>query len=338
MSDFRSRLAKFLAAANETGEIEQLSQDASTREYFRVEWKGQSAIACVYPEPFTAAEHTYIDVTDLFLKCGLPVAKIFSVDEGLGLMILEDFGDRILRDVILNSDEDTKDKLIDDAILLIPRIQSTTKTAFETDSIASRLRFDTEKLIWELDFFKTHYFETFRKRPLHTDQEKALSAEFIEIASELEVKARVVCHRDFHAANLMLGTENKLHIIDHQDARLGSVTYDLVSLLLDRVTEPPLAEWLSEKQRVFLSGREQLGLEPIALQEFQQEFRLQTIQRCLKAVGTFSYQSAVRGKTYFIPFIQPLFQIVLNAIEDLGRFPNLARIVQEQIDEDQTRR
>ncbi len=338
MSDFRSRLAIFLAAAKEPGEIEQLSQDASTREYFRVKWKGEFAIACVYPEPFAAAEHSYIDVTDLFLKCGLPVARILAVDEGLGLMILEDFGDKILRDVILASDEVIKNKLIDEAILLIPQIQSTTKTAFETDSIASRLRFDKEKLLWELDFFKTHYFDTFRKQPLQPRQDKALLSEFLEIASELETKARVVCHRDFHAANLMLDAENKLHIIDHQDARLGSITYDLVSLLLDRVTEPPSTEWLSEKQRVFLDGREQIGLEPIALGEFQQEFRLQTVQRCLKAVGTFSYQSAVRGKTYFIPFIKPLFQIVLNAINDMGRFPDLAGIVQDQIDEDQTRK
>jgi aminoglycoside/choline kinase family phosphotransferase len=331
MSSFQERLAKFLYEENQPAEFEHLSQDASTREYFRITWQNSSAIACVYPEPFSAAEHSYIDVTELFLKCGLPVAEIFSIREDLGLMVLEDFGDRILRDELLASDEHDRNELIDRAIKLIPRIQAATETAFETDSVVSRLSFDIEKLSWELDFFKTHYFGTFKKHPLSEADDQSIAAEFKEIAAELSGKAVVVCHRDFHAANLMLDSGNELRIIDHQDARLGSVTYDLVSLLLDRVTEPPSDEWLEWKKAVFFNERDRLGFAELDRAEFEQEFRLQTIQRCLKAVGTFSFQSANRGKTYFLPFIGPLFRIVVNAIDDLGRFPNLRRILTEQI-------
>lgn len=331
MQDFQGRLANFLTAANQTQEFTQLSQDASTREYFRVNWNGKTAIACVYPEPFIAAEHTYIDVTELFLKCGLPVADIYKVDENLGIMILEDFGDTILRDEILVADEPHKNILIDEAILLIPQIQATTKTAFETNSIASRLKFDTEKLLWELRFFKEHYFGTLMKRPLSSDVDEKIDNEFIEISRDLEAKASVLCHRDFHAANLMVGSDGGLHIIDHQDARIGSSAYDLVSFLLDRVTEPPSNEWIASKQRFFLSCREQAGLDPIDPVIFAAEFRLQTIQRCLKAVGTFSFQSATRGKTYFLPFIQPMFRIVSNAVNELDRFPNISRILDNEI-------
>jgi aminoglycoside/choline kinase family phosphotransferase len=151
-----------------------------------------------------------------------------------------------------------------------------------------------------------------------------------EVARELAGIARVLAHRDFHAANLMLA-DGELKIIDHQDARLGAASYDLVSLLLDRVTILPTPEWLAEKRRFFLSEREKLGLEKIAENDFAYEFRLQTIQRCLKAIGTFSYQSAVREKIYFIPFIKPMFEIVLRAAENLNRFPVLQRIIKEQI-------
>jgi len=331
MPGFQDRLAKFLVDESESAAFEHLSQDASTREYFRISWRGETAIACVYPEAFSAAEHSYIDVTELFLQCGLPVAKIYSVREDLGLMVLEDFGNRILRDKLVASDENDRNELIDEAIRLIPRIQATTTTAFEMNSIASRLSFDVEKLLWELNFFKTHYFDTFKKRPLSNDGDRAVSADFEAIATELAEKAAVVCHRDFHSANLMLWPNDELRIIDHQDARLGSVTYDLVSLLLDRVTEPPSDEWLGEKINVFLNERERIGLGNIDRSSFEQEFRLQTIQRCLKAVGTFSFQSANRGKTYFIPFIEPLLRIVINAIDDLERYPTLRRVITEQI-------
>lgn len=337
MSNFRARLEQFLLSRNEPVTAEQLTPDASTREYFRIDWRGGTAIACVYPESFTEADQSYLDVTKLFLSCGLPVAKVLDFDERLGVIVVEDFGNRILREEMESAPAETRENLIDEAITLIPRIQAATKTAFETGSIASRLKFDMEKLTWELEFFKTHYFSTYLKKPLDSGLSLALTKEFSDISSELETKATVLCHRDFHAANLMLAERGALRIIDHQDARIGSPTYDLVSLLLDRVTEPPTPEWLSQKRRFFLDERVRLGLPEIDEEMFADEFRLQTIQRCLKAVGTFSFQSVNRGKTYFVPFIKPMFEIVLRAVENLKQFPVLQNVLLEQTDYEEDR-
>ncbi|MEP7213846.1 MAG: phosphotransferase [Acidobacteriota bacterium] len=317
---------------NEPGDIQQLTPDASTREYFRVRLNGTSAIACVYPEPFIAAKQTYLDVTNLFLKCGLPVAKVLSYDEALGIILLEDFGDRILRDEIRVADAPHREALVDSAIRLIPRIQAATDTAYASNSIASQLTFDVEKLMWELEFFKTHYFTTLNKAPLPKRTEAALDAEFLEISEELEMRATVLCHRDFHAANLMIDETGELRIIDHQDARIGSPAYDLVSLLLDRVTELPTPDWLAAKRRLFLDTRVEIGLEELDEKAFADEFRLQTIQRCLKAAGTFSYQSATRGKAYFTPFIKPMFRIVLRAAENIDEYPVLRSVLNAELD------
>jgi hypothetical protein len=51
----------------------------------------------------------------------------------------------------------------------------------------------------------------------------------------------------------------------------------------------------------------------------------------LKAIGTFSFQSVNRGKTYFVPFIKPMFQIVERAVGNLERYPAIARIVEHEI-------
>lgn len=321
---------KFLTEHGESIDVAQLTADASTREYFRIAWDGSTAIACVYPEPFVAAEQSYLDVTNLFRSNGLPVAEIFDVDEKLGVIVQEDLGDTILRDEITTADARRREKLIDDAIRMIPRIQAATQNAFDRNSIASRLRFDVEKLLWELDFFKEHYFTTFKKQPLPADLDAAISAEFLELCRELESRASVLCHRDYHAANLMLDRKGELRIIDHQDARIGATSYDLVPLLLDRVTEPPSAESLAAKRRLFLDERERIGLPKLDENEFANEFRLQTVQRCLKAVGTFSFQSVNRGKTYFVPFIKPMFEIVLRALDNLDRFPSLGRTLQSE--------
>lgn len=331
MFEFRKRLEDFLAQTGQSSDIEQLTPDASAREYFRVKWNDSSAIACVYPEPFVAGEQTYLDVTSVFRASGLPVAEIYDFDENLGVIVQEDFGNTILRDVLKVSENIEKENLITQAISLIAQIQAATPTAFEMNSVASHLKFDTEKLLWELNFFKTHYFETFRKISLSKTENLALENEFTALSQKLETRAKVLCHRDFHAANLMIDEAKNLQIIDHQDARIGSVAYDLVSLLLDRVTETPQNDWLEAKKRFFLDEREKIGLEAINFEDFDDEFQLMTVQRCLKAIGTFSFQSANRGKTHFIQYINPMFRIVLSACQKLDKFPALQQIIKNQI-------
>ena len=330
-SEFRQRLSQFLSDRGESVEFVALTADASTREYFRVEWKGGTAVACVYPEPFDPAAQPYLDVTELFRSGGMPVAETYDFDGELGIIIQEDLGDRVLRNVLLESTGDKYERLMNEAISLIARIQTITDKAFEMNSIASRLTFDAPKLRWELGFFKTHYFETYLETPLSQTESDSLDAEFDVIATELAGCATVLCHRDFHTANLMIDAEDRMRIIDHQDARIGSPTYDLVSLLLDRITDLPSPEWLAERRRYFLDVRRRLGLPKLDEEDFANEFRLQTIQRCLKAAGTFSYQSAVRGKDYFVPFIKPMFGISRRGAESLGRFPAIQSILLREL-------
>lgn len=334
MQDHAQRLAEYLTRHNEAIEFDALTADASTREYFRIAWKGSTAVACVYPDSFVAQEQNYLDSSRLFLSADLPVPNIYDYDPSLGIIVQEDLGDRTLRDEMSGPDVAKRSRLRNEAISLIARIQSATAVAFETNAIASTLKFDTGKLKWELDFFKTHYFTTYLNNPLDQAENAKLDSEFLELSSELESFASVLCHRDFHAANLMIDDEDRMRIIDHQDARIGSASYDLVSLLLDRITDLPSREWLAEKRGFFLEMRVKLGLPRLDEEEFAYQFRLQTIQRCLKAAGTFSYQSVNRGKTYFIPFILPMFRISLRAAESLGRFHAIQSVLAREVASD----
>jgi aminoglycoside/choline kinase family phosphotransferase len=155
-----------------------------------------------------------------------------------------------------------------------------------------------------------------------------------DIAAELSARPRVLCHRDFHASNLLVDSRNKLRIVDHQDARMGPASYDLVTLLLDRQPTPPSLAEVRAHRLFFIDERRRHGLDALDPDDFAREFRLMSVQRGLKAVGTFSYQTAVcgRGATY-VQFIRPTFQIVLQAAEWLGRFPILRRIIAERMDE-----
>ncbi|HKP73148.1 MAG TPA: phosphotransferase, partial [Pyrinomonadaceae bacterium] len=318
LSTAHQRLSAYLQRAGFDAEkIIALTPDASTREYFRIPWKRRtSAVAAVYPEPFDAEIHPFLDVTRLFVAARLPVPEILDVDSTNGIIIQEDLGDQQLRRVFETANDDEREVYLEQAIGLVADIQAATPLAYERDSIASRLAFDEAKLSWELDYFLQHYFKSYCGETLKHGDEAQLRAELYDLSSELAARPRVLCHRDFHTSNLLLDKQNRLRIIDHQDARMGPASYDLVSLLLDRQTSVPSLAEIRERRLFFLEERRQRGLDALDPDEFGREFRLMTVQRCLKAVGTFSYQSGVcgRGEVY-AHFIKPMHQIVLQATE-----------------------
>jgi aminoglycoside/choline kinase family phosphotransferase len=328
------RLATYLARRQSArrAEIVALTPDASTREYFRVAWERGTAVAAVYPEPFDPEVHPYLDVTNLFAEAGLPVPKVYDADGEVGIIVQEDLGNRQLCQVYDTASEEECETLVEQAIEIIARIQAATPLAFSRQSIAGRLAFDEAKLAWELNFFFEHYFGSLRGETLRHGEAAELKVELNDVAAELSACPRVLCHRDYHSANLMVDQQSQIRIVDHQDARMGPASYDLVSLLLDRQPEPPSLAEVRGHRLFFLEERRRLGLDAIDPDDFVKEFRLMTIQRGLKAIGTFSYQTAVSGRgSLYERHIRPTFLIVLQAAEWLQRFPVLRQMITERI-------
>ena len=332
-SSASERLARFIAGQGITGlEITPLTPDASTRKYFRVPWKKGKAVAAVYPEAFDPEFHPYLDVTRLFREAQIPVPEIFEVDGTAGIIMQEDLGDQQLFQAYDNESEERCEEYKEEAIRLIAQIQAATTKAAEMHSIASKLAFDEAKLSWELDFFFEHFFGSLRHENLRHAEVAELKAELNDIAAELAAVPRVLCHRDYHASNLMIDGKNRLRVIDYQDARMGPASYDLVSFLLDRQPCPPTLAELRAHRLFFLEERRLLGLGVVDPDDFANEFRLMTIQRGLKATGTFSYQTAVSGRgSAYEHFIQPTLEIVLQAAQWLNRFPTLQRMLKERL-------
>lgn len=318
-------------AENALPRIVALTPDASVRKYFRLPWSDSStAVAALYPESFAADNLPFLDVTRLFEQADLPVPRILAVDETNGIVVQEDMGDVQLIHRQNTANEKERETYIEQAIDIIARIQAATRDAHETNSIASRLAFDEEKLGWELNYFIDHFFGSFLNTPLPANDE--FRNELHEIVVELAARPRVLCHRDFHAANIIVDGRGDLRIIDYQDARMGAASYDLVSLLLDRQSAPPVADEMDKRRLYFLERREARGLPPIDPDEFASEFHLMTIQRELKAAGTFSYQTAVKGRgDVYGKFIKPTLEIVLNAAVRLNRYPHLQRELEHQL-------
>jgi aminoglycoside/choline kinase family phosphotransferase len=218
-----------------------------------------------------------------------------------------------------------------EAVMLIETLQRRGAELASPDYISYGIAFDVEKLTWELQFFTKHFLEAYRGAALSPASRDALATEYAVIAEELAGEPRVLCHRDYHSRNLMLH-EGRLYIIDFQDTRMGPDTYDLVSLLRDSYvdfTEPQIDELIA-----FFLALRGIGVtsSPDAV-EFRRRFDLMALQRNLKALGTFGFQTATRHNPVYIQYIPRTLTYARFNMDRHPRFARLRELLAEHLDE-----
>ncbi|HEY9231092.1 MAG TPA: phosphotransferase, partial [Blastocatellia bacterium] len=270
----------------------------------------------------------HIEATRLFIEAGLPVPRILATSGADGLMLFEDVGDMRLQDWMTNRPAAEVRDAYRQATDLIVDIQSATKLALEADSICSHMAFDEAKLRWELGFFFANFINRYLKLKLDPATANAVQTDFKALCGELAARPRVLVHRDYHARNLMMHDE-RMFIIDHQDARMGPASYDVASLISDPYATLD-ADLMSELVERFIESK---AASPQPLDDvaaFGCELQLMTVQRMLKAIGTYASQAALGNMTY-IPYIGPARDRALAAMKALDRYAATRELLEQTV-------
>ena len=321
--------------------VTKLTGDASTRSYYRVEARGTTVVVALYAAPFDETERAadrlakaeaenpsarltfsndpcaHIEVTRLLIAAGLPVPAVLGTSGRDAAMLIEDVGDIKLQDWLIHRPGDETISAYRRALEFVVRIQDATEQAVETDTICSHLAFDEGKLRWELGFFFANYFNKYLQVKLDPATSNAVQRDFKTICLELAARPRVLTHRDYHARNLMIRSD-KMYIIDHQDARMGPASYDVASLLSDPYTTLS-REVVVELIERFIEMKANSKLPLPDIDAFRIELELMTVQRMLKAMGTYASQAGA-GNLVYVPYIEPALERALAAMKALGRF------------------
>ena len=141
---------------------------------------------------------------------------------------------------------------------------------------------------------------------------------------------RVCVHRDYHSRNLMFLTDDSPGIIDFQDAVIGPITYDLVSLLRDCYISwsPELIERWRNDYYQRLVGLDLIAVSP---EQFKRWFDLMGLQRHLKAIGIFSRLHLRDGKSTYLNDIPRTLTYVLAVCADYPELSAFSDFLQEQV-------
>jgi N-acetylmuramate 1-kinase len=300
--------------------------DASTRRYFRLQGPTRSEVASLYPEPFSPDELPFLGVRALLADLGLPVPGIVDHDGGRGIVIQDDLGDLTLQQALHDATEHEREDLYREALDELCVLQREAQRGPHR-APCFQIAFDIEKLSWELHYFQKHFLEGLRGRDLSVEDRATLSEGFHCLSEEIASWPRVLCHRDFHSRNLMRH-RGRLHWIDFQDARMGPATYDLASLLRDSyvdLNEDFVGERLEEFRQQAAPGD--------AREVFRRRFELVSVQRNLKALGTFGYMATVRGNEVYLPYVPATLAHARRNLERHAELAGLRRVLGRHVPE-----
>jgi aminoglycoside/choline kinase family phosphotransferase len=267
------------------------SADASLRRYFRLRRNGESLILMDSPPHLTDCR-PFLEVAERLSALGLNVPRVLRVDLAEGILALSDFGDLCYLGA-LNSDN--ADSLYEGALAALLTLQTQGR-----DAEAFPL-YDRSLLERELRLFDQWLLGRHLHISLNEVERRGLERVYQKLCDNALEQPKVWVHRDYHSRNLMVCAENNPGILDFQDAVIGPITYDLVSLLKDCYVAWPrdrVEGWALEYRHRLLAA----GLEAVATDEctWMRWFDLMGIQRHLKAAGIFARLHRRDGKSGYL--------------------------------------
>ena len=308
-------------------EVMPLAGDASNRRYYRIIVENQSYVLMSW-EPFKDdGNYPFLSVLRHFAKNDIHVPQVVAVAPDLGQVLLEDLGDLTLeRRFWENRDQNEAVPFYKQAVDEITKIHFRA-TRDQSDCTAFKISFNTERLLWEMNYGREHLLEKLCAISFSDKVAKQLQDIFTDICSILDAQPKVICHRDYHSRNLMLKL-NKMRVIDFQDARLGPIEYDLVSLFKDSYVDmdPAIAEKLI--QYYFEAGKREGGKLP-SRAEFDEIYAIQSVQRCFKACGSFASFMNLREDTRYLKYLPGTLQRVREALVNMPKYKVFLNVLED---------
>jgi aminoglycoside/choline kinase family phosphotransferase len=288
-------LIKWIEAQLPISSIEPMAGDASFRRYFRMQSGQQSFVAMDAPPPGENCA-PFVAIAGALASQGVSVPLVHASDLVNGFLLLTDCGATTL---LQHLNADNAEKWYQIALDALSELQSCS-----VDSYPIPL-FSPAFIVQELALFKHWFLQMHLQLSLTTAQETDLDDFFNVLASSANDQPQVLMHRDYHAANLMVLPNDSIAILDFQDAFIGPVTYDLVSLLRDCYVAWP-AELVTRLARYYKAKL--FILQDTSDELFLKWFDLMGLQRHLKALLTFSRKHHRDKNSHYLQYIPRTLQ------------------------------
>ncbi|MBA2125553.1 tRNA (adenosine(37)-N6)-threonylcarbamoyltransferase complex ATPase subunit type 1 TsaE [Hyphomicrobium methylovorum] len=270
-AELMQRLARFAAIrtfleTNGWGEadtsIAYLQGDASPRRYARLtKADGTRAILVDSPrrpdgppirdgKAYSAIAHlaedvgAFVAVGNALSTAGVSTPRIFAEDLDQGLLLIEDFGDRVFGGLVVSGAADQRDlwQRATDTLAALQAVAPQQRIPISDARTFVIPEIDRDVLAIETELLVDWYWPALHGRDATQLERDRFSAAWAPVFQRMLAAPRTWLLRDYHSPNLILldrPAPRDVGIIDFQDALIGPAAYDLVSLLQDARVDVP---------------------------------------------------------------------------------------------------
>ena len=288
-----------------------LKGDASARRYYRL----NKGIVVVDSANQKEALRHFVAIAKLLQVHNICTPKILAYDLVLGYAVLEDLGNVHLFD--LKEESAQMQRYMDEALEILVKLQRIDAAALPP--------YDKAFLMHEMTLMPQWYLEGYLQKKLTADQKHHLEAIFERIATNVLMQPQsIFVHRDFHSKNIMVNDE-RLFLIDFQDARSGALTYDAVSLIKDLYIP------LLRKEQIDLAQRFYGKLQPaIPFENFLYFFDITGLQRHIKVLGIFARLALRDNKPHYLAHIPQTLTYIDEVLDTYSEFDKLKAFLKDR--------
>jgi len=305
-----------------------ISGDASFRRYFRITTADASYIAADSP-PQLVPIAPFIALSNAYASTGLTVPKVIAFDAEQGFMLLSDLGDTQLLSVL--TPENVGD-YYRRALELLPQVAAVVDSTNPDTGMTQALPLYDEAFVHrELGIFTEWLLGRHLQLELSESEQDLLSQSFDILVDNAQSQPKVGMHRDFHSRNLMLHN-GQLCVLDFQDAVIGPVTYDAVSLLRDcyvRWPQAMVADLMGQHYQQALVH--EFIPQDISFEQYQRWFDLMGLQRHIKAAGIFARLHYRDNKPAYMADIPLTLTYIVDIAQSYSELAPLAAWLQARV-------
>jgi len=303
-------LAEFLGKAGwGTADRKVLAADASFRRYDRLHLDGRPAVLMDAPPPKEDVR-PFLRIARHLLGLGYSAPAILAEDEEAGFLLLEDLGDATFTRLLNGGEAELPlYRMAVDLLIDLHRQPA-------PEGIAAP--YDREKLLTEVSLLTDWYAPAVGIDLDHTARAAYLAA-WQDVLPLAHAVPNGLVLRDFHIDNLMrLEGRDGLAacgLLDFQDALVGPVTYDLVSLLEDARRDVDPATRADGRRRYLAAFPE---LDEAA---FDASWACLAVQRHAKVIGIFTRLCKRDGKPTYLRHIPRVWGLLEAGLDHPGLAP-----------------
>lgn len=309
---------------NDRVQVEALSGDASFRSYYRL--TTTPSVLGVSASPDNEDWVSFLRVCNLLESLNVRVPVIYAADLTAGKLLIEDLGEGLYQDALIEADDNhLADKLYSAALNTLYKIAGCEERP------AWLPRYTDGLLRQEMELFPFWFVNKLLGYSIDTEESRLINACFNYLVNQALDQPQVLVHRDFHCRNLLPLQTEEPGVIDFQDAVWGPITYDLASLSRDYYVRWKPQRVIDTREgfaaRLFNDNK----LSQADLGRFSGWFEATSAQRHLKVLGIFARLAIRDNKKSYLASLPLALRYLMESCEKDEQLKDLSDWVESAL-------